>query len=143
MNLKDISAASAGTGWLKLSLLALFFWGLWGFLTKLAGTRVHWQTMMLLLAFGTIIFGLSSKPPKPAFDIYHIYGLISGLACALGYLFFYRAMEKGDASNVLPVTALYVAVSSVLAIVILSEPITIKKILGIILAIAAVILLAG
>jgi transporter family protein len=134
---------SGEEGWLKPSLLAILFWGLWGFLTKVAGAKVHWQTMMIFLSIATISIALFGKLQRPTLDVYHVAGFASGIACALGYLFFYQAITKGQASVVVPFTSLYVAVSVILAFIILLEPITLKKLLGIACAVIAMILLTG
>lgn len=135
--------STGGGGWLKPSLLAIVFWGLWGFLTKLSGTRVPLQTMLIFLSLGTITIALIGKPDNIEFDLYHLAALASGFTCALGYLFFYKAITRGQASVVVPFTSLYVAIASILAFIILSEPITLKKLLGITFAVIAMILLSG
>ncbi|NQU05686.1 MAG: EamA family transporter [Calditrichaeota bacterium] len=132
-----------GGGWLKPSLLALLFWGLWGFLTKLGAQKVPWQTMLIFFATGTLIIGLLAKPTFSGFGMYHLIGLAGGIACAIGFMFFYIAMSRGSASVVIPITSLYVVVTSVMAFIILAEPLTLKKALGIICGVIAVILLAG
>ncbi len=133
---------SCGGGWLRPSLLAILFWGLWGFLTKVAGSKVQWQTMLIFLSIGTIVIAFIGRPSRPGFDVYHLAGFASGIACALGYLFFYQAITKSQASIVIPFTSLYIAVSAILAFVILMEPLTLKKILGIAFAMVAMVLLA-
>ncbi|TKJ39137.1 hypothetical protein CEE37_12010 [candidate division LCP-89 bacterium B3_LCP] len=132
-----------GGGWLKPSLLALFFWGLWGFLTKLGAEKVPWQTMMIFFAVCTLAGGLATGPVKMKMDVWHLIGLGAGIAGALGFIYFFLAISRGEASVVIPITSLYVAVASVLAFIILSEPITLKKMLGILCAVIAVVLLAG
>ncbi|MBU0518657.1 DMT family transporter [bacterium] len=132
-----------GGGWLRPSLLALFFWGLWGFLTKLSSDRVPWQMLMVLFGICTLLGGLAAGPLKFKFDLWHGVGLAAGLAGALGFLYFYIAISRGQASTVIPLTSLYVAVASVLAFVLLAEPVTLKKLLGIVFAIIAMVLLSG
>lgn len=134
---------SLGEGWLKPSLLALSFWGLWGFLTKLSADKVPWQTMMIYYAACTLLLGALAKPSPPVINLPHFIGLLSGLACAAGFLYFYIAMSRGPASVVIPLTSMYLAPASILAFVLLSEPVTLKKIIGVLCALAAVILLAG
>ncbi len=134
-----------GGGWLKPSLFALFFWGIWGFLTKIGAEKVPWQTTMIYFGVCTIIIAFIGGPnlSLKTFDGYHLASLAAGVAVALGYLYFFIAISRGSASNVIPLTSLYVAVSSILAFLILAEPLTLKKMLGIICAIAAMFLLAG
>ena len=130
-------------GWLKPSLLALFFWGLWGFLTKLGAQKVPWQTMLIFFALGTLAIGLLSKPTFQGFGRYHLIGIAAGMSCAIGFMYFYIAIARGSASVVIPVTSLYVAVSSLMAFILLAEPLTLKKVLGILSAIVAIVLLSG
>ena len=132
-----------GGGWLKPSLLALFFWGLWGFLTKLSAEEVPWQTTMILFGVCTLVIGAIAGPSKPQLDTFHFIALAAGIAGGVGFLYFFVALTKGPASIVIPLTSLYVAVASALAVILLSEPLTIKKILGILSAILAMVLLAA
>lgn len=130
-------------GWLMPSLLALLCWGIWGFLAKLVAGNVTWQTQMIFSALGTLLVVSFAKPTVPAFDGYHMIGIASGLLAGLASLFFYRAIARGEASVVIPLTSLYVALATVLGFVVLSEPVTVKKVLGLILAVVAMFLLAG
>jgi len=125
------------------SLLALLFWGMWGFLTKMVADSVAWQTQMIFFAIGTLLVALLAKPGIPTFDGFHMIGAAAGIAGGLGFLFFYRAITRGEASVVIPITSLYVAVATVLAFVVLSEPVSVKKLIGLILAVAAMFFLAG
>ncbi len=132
-----------GGGWLKPSLLALLFWGLWGFLTKVGSDKVSWQTMLLYFGICTIVIALVGyKGIAFGHDKYHLAALLAGIAVTLGYVYFFIAISKGSATTVIPVTSLYVALASILAFIFLAEPITIKKVLGILCAISAVILLS-
>ncbi|HHE47288.1 MAG TPA: hypothetical protein ENL08_06280, partial [Bacteroidetes bacterium] len=70
-------------------------------------------------------------------------GLAAGLACAVGFMYFFIAMSRGSASVVIPVTSLYVVVASVMAFIILAGPLTLKKVMGIVCAVIAIVLLAG
>ncbi len=128
---------------MRPSLFALFFWGLWGFLTKLGAEKVPWQTMMIFFAVCTLAGGLATGPIKMKMDAWHLIGLGAGIAGALGFVYFFLAISRGQASTVIPVTSLYVAVASILAFILLSEPLTLKKALGILSAVVAVVLLAG
>ena len=130
-----------GGGWLKPSLLALLFWGLWGFLTKLGAEKVPWQSTMLYFGGFTLLFALIAGPCRMQADSHHLWSLLAGIAGAVGFLFFFVALSRGPATVVIPMTSLYVAVAAILAFLILQEPLTVKKVLGIGCAIAAVILL--
>jgi len=130
-------------GWLKPSLLSLFFWGLWGFLTKVGAEKTPWQTIMILFGVCTFFAGLLCGPAKLHIDNYLLASLGAGITGAVGFLYFFNALSKGPASIVIPLTSLYVAIASILAFIILSEPVTLKKVLGILFAISAMTLLAA
>ena len=132
-----------GGGWLKPALFALFFWGLWGFLTKIGAEKVSWQTTMLLFGAFTVLFALLAGPVKLEMNGYMMASIFAGLTGALGFLYFFMALQKGPATVVIPLTSLYVTVSVILAFIFLSEPLTLKKIFGILSAVAAMVLLAG
>ena len=130
-------------GWLLPSLLAIICWGMWGFLAKFGTQRVTWQMMMIYFGACTLAIGIIAQPTVFQFDKYHLIALLGGLACAMGFAFFYIALSRGQATVVIPLTSMYVAVAAILAFILLAEPLSVKKVLGIVSAILAVILLTG
>lgn len=60
----------------------------------------------------------------------------------LGNLCFLAAVSKGPLSLIAPLTALYPALAIVLSIVILNEPIAPRQGLGILLSLAAIVLIS-
>jgi bacterial/archaeal transporter family protein len=131
-----------GGGWLRPSLLALFFWGWWGFLTKVGAEKTHWQMMMIYFGLSTVILALLPGIPRFKMDGSQWMGLAAGITGAIGFFYFFIALNRGPATTVIPMTSQYVAISSLLAIVFLAEPLTIKKMLGILCALAAVVFLS-
>jgi transporter family protein len=99
--------------------------------------------MMIYFAVCTLAAGLVTGPVSIKLNTIHLIGLGAGLAGAVGFVYFFIALSRGPASTVIPITSLYVAVASMLALLLLSEPITLKKALGIACAVVAVILLSG
>jgi len=71
-----------------------------------------------------------------------IAAIIAGIFGGAGYLFFVKALEQGKASIVIPLTALYPAITAIIAFIVLREKISIYQGIGILLAIAASILLS-
>ena len=90
----------------------------------------------------TLAFIFYLRPSMPDFNGFSIAAVIAGLAGSLGYVFFVKALEHGEASIVLPLTALYPAVTIVLAVLFLHEKISIHQLIGILLAAVAVVLLS-
>ncbi len=62
-----------------------------------------------------------------------IFLILSGLATGASWLCYYRALQLGDASKVVPVDKLSVIITLVLAFVFLHEEFTVKSLIGCIL----------
>jgi transporter family protein len=56
--------------------------------------------------------------------------ILSGIATGLSWLCYYRALQIGEASKVIPLDKLSVVIGIVLAFVVLGETVTIKTIIG-------------
>jgi transporter family protein len=70
------------------------------------------------------------------------YVYAAGVFLAVGILAYYRALSLGPVSVVAPVFGLFLAVSSVIGILALDEPFTVRKGLGIAFAVLAVYLVS-
>lgn len=62
-----------------------------------------------------------------------IFLILSGLATGASWLCYYRALQIGDASKVVPIDKLSVVITLVLAFVFLREQFTVKSVIGCIL----------
>ena len=62
-----------------------------------------------------------------------IFLILSGLATGGSWLFYYRALQLGDASKVVPIDKLSVVITLILAFVFLHEKFTVKSLAGCIL----------
>jgi transporter family protein len=134
--------------WIIYALTAVGLWGSWGFCGKLASRSLAPQNLLMLACLGS----LTVFPLYAALFFKHLefswqradcyYALIGGAAGALGGLFFYLAIAKGEASLVVPVTAIYPVVTLALACIFLKEPLSVQKGIGIALAVLGVCLLS-
>ncbi|KAB1194873.1 EamA family transporter [Haloferax sp. MBLA0076] len=70
------------------------------------------------------------------------YVLFAGVCLAVGILSYYRALALGPVSIVAPIFGMFLALSSVVGIVALGEPVTIRKAAGILFAVLAVVLVS-
>jgi transporter family protein len=122
-------------------MLSLLFWGLWGFLTKISANKASPESLMALFALSSLLLSLLGGGIKLKFDGGWGWALSAGVTGALGFFFFYKALAKGPVTVVIPLTSLYIVVSSILAMLFLSEPLVFKKAVGILCAILAIILL--
>jgi bacterial/archaeal transporter family protein len=132
--------------WLGFSLLALGLWGVWGFLGKVAAQNLPAQAVYLLTISGHLVVvafilakGLGPVSWQPA-GVGAALG--SGIAMAVALLFFLKALARGPALVVVPLTALYPAVTVVLSWIFLREALTLRHLAGLALALAAVWLLS-
>ena len=127
-------------------VLCLVFWGLWGFVLKLAYSNLSWtETYFLstLASFTVMLLVVSYYRAIPmSLNTYSVTALVAGVFGGAGYIFFVKALEHGKASVVIPLTALYPAVTAIIALIILREKISLYQGIGIVLAIAAAILLS-
>ncbi|MFZ5448389.1 MAG: EamA family transporter [Thermodesulfobacteriota bacterium] len=132
--------------WLGFSLLALGLWGVWGFLGKVAAQHLPSPAVYLITISGHLVVvayiiavGLGPVSWQP-------WGigaaLASGIAMAVALLFFLEALARGPALVVVPLTALYPAVTVVLSWIFLREALTLRHLVGLALALVAVWLLS-
>lgn len=68
--------------------------------------------------------------------------IISGLGTGLSWLFYFKALQLGNVSQVAPVDKLSVALTIIMAILFLGEPLTLKTFAGASLIILGTVILA-
>lgn len=131
---------------LSFALVSILLWGLWGFLGKLAVQRIglqasFWNALILILPI--TIYLLITKQLFPLkIEFWGIsLALLAGLASGLASVLFYIFLRKNPAGMLVALTALYPLVTIILSVIFLKEPLTVTKIIGFILALAALFLL--
>ena len=70
-----------------------------------------------------------------------IFLILSGLATGASWLCYYRALQTGEASKVVPVDKLSVAITLILAFVFLHEKVSVKSIVGALLLTAGTLVM--
>ncbi len=135
----------SGSGWLVYASLCLLLWGLWGLVLKVASKGSPWITVYFLSAvtsftIAAAAFIISGHPLKTGKGA--LLALLAGAFGGGGYLLFMKALSEGKASIVVPLTALYPALTAILALITLNEKISTTQATGIALAIIAAILLS-
>ncbi|HUW22308.1 MAG TPA: DMT family transporter [Candidatus Bathyarchaeia archaeon] len=129
-------------------LLIFILWGTWGFFSKIATNRLggfqtmFWDSLGFILAFIFFLL-LSLKKLLPLkTNLPEIFlAALGGVFGMLGYIFFYLLLSKNEASIVVPLTALYPALTIFLAVLFLKEALSITHLAGIILALLSIFLL--
>lgn len=132
--------------YLWYALLALVAYTLVAPLTKLATQELPSDTValvtngMLVLAALAVVVA-TDKPLVSALTHEHApYMYAAGGCLAVGILAYYRALAAGPVSVVVPIFGLFLVASSVVGVVFLDEALTLRKGVGILLAVVAVFL---
>lgn len=126
--------------WLVFALLSSIFAALTSILAKVGIENVNSNlatairtVVVVFLAWGMVFLtgaqnGLGSIGRKS-----WLFLILSGLATGASWLCYYRALQLGDASKVVPIDKLSVVITLVLAFVFLHEQFTPKSLIGCIL----------
>ena len=126
--------------WFILALLSAVFAALTSILAKIGveGVNSNLATairtvVVVVMSWGMVFLtnaqmGLSDISKKS-----WIFLILSGLATGASWLCYYKALQIGDASKVVPVDKLSVVITLVLAFVFLHEEFTAKSLIGCIL----------
>ena len=67
--------------------------------------------------------------------------ILSGMATGASWLCYYKALQIGDVSKVVPIDKLSIVITIILAAVLLHEPFTLRSILGCILIVGGTLLM--
>ncbi|MBM4293685.1 MAG: DMT family transporter [Deltaproteobacteria bacterium] len=140
-----MARSKEGEVWFKYSLMAMALWGLWGVLSKVATRHLPPQGVYLLTITGhlaVLTYVLSQGFPLTWQPVGVAAALAAGLCMAFGLLAFFFALARGEASVVVPVTALYPVVTVILSLALLQESFTLRRAAGVVLAVAAVWLIS-
>lgn len=124
--------------YMMLSVIAMILFSLEVTISKVAlnhmpSTSVALiRTMVAALVLGVYAL-IESKNPL-SFSRFTAYASIAGVFLGLGFLLMFKSMETGPISVVAPIVGLSSVIAAALGIVALHEPVTLTKIIGIILA---------
>ena len=123
--------------WVVYAMLSAVFAALTSILAKLgiSGIDSNLATairtvVVLIMAWGIVFMtGVHKQIPDIGGRSW-LFLTLSGLATGLSWLFYYRALQMGDASRVVPIDKSSVVISMILAFVILKEKLTWQSIVG-------------
>ena len=136
--------------WLIFALLSALFAALTSIFSKIgleginSNLAVAIRTIVILFfAWGIVLatgrhLELPYVSPRNWFFL-----MLSGLATGASWLFFYRALQLGEVSRIVPIDRLSMVLTILLAFLILGEPLTPKLLLGSALIIVGVIIIAS
>ncbi len=123
--------------WFVLALLSAIFAALTSILAKIGidGVNSNLATairtvVVLIMAWGMVFLTNTQKGISGISTKSWIFLIFSGLATGASWLCYYKALQIGDASKVVPIDKMSVVITLILAFVFLHEQITIKSVLG-------------
>lgn len=134
--------------WLILALLSSVFAALTSILAKIgiAGVNSNLATairtaVVLLMSWGMVLLTGTQNGIRDISVRSWMFLILSGLATGASWLCYYRALQLGEASKVVPIDKLSVVFTMVLAALFLREQFTPRSILGCALIAAGTLLM--
>lgn len=125
-------------------VVCMVTWGLATFTMKVAGSRLDPMTVASYNMIGYLGVGMFIFPKAQlGFTRYHLAAVLIGALFVAGNLAFYKLSQTAQVSSLAPMTALYVAIPVLLGFLTLGEPPTLRKVVGVVLALASLYLLAS
>lgn len=134
---KKINLKGVTNMWVIYALLSALFAALTSILAKIGIENINSNlatairtVVVLVMAWGIVLINGSINQIGNITQKSWIFLILSGIATGLSWLFYYKALQMGDASKVVPIDKFSVVITMVLAFVILKEAVTIKTIVG-------------
>ncbi|MBQ1458837.1 EamA family transporter [Butyrivibrio fibrisolvens] len=126
--------------WFMFALLSAVFAALTSILAKIGieGVNSNLATairtvVVVIMAWGMVFLTSTQNGISEISKKSWIFLILSGLATGASWLCYYKALQVGEASKVVPIDKLSVVITLVLAFVFLHEQLTVKSVIGCIL----------
>lgn len=123
--------------WIIYALLSAFFASVTSILAKMGmeGINSNLATairtiVVLVMAWGIVFITGAQSGIGDISKRSMVFIVLSGIATGASWLFYFKAVQLGDVSKVVPIDKFSVVITMVLAFIILKEALTIKTILG-------------
>ena len=123
--------------WKYYAILSAFFAALTAILAKVGlrgisgNLAVAFRTfIVLIMAWAIVWFGGQMKEVRELSKSNILFLTLSGIATGLSWICYFKALETGDVSKVMPVDKLSIVFAMLLAFLILKEPAEPKVIIG-------------
>lgn len=133
--------------WIYIGL-TIFFWGLAPVFDKIAlktvapliaiSIRMMWSALAMIL-FVLFAGKTETLVNLPFENISFLF--VSASVSLLGYMFYFKALSKGNASKVVPAVATFPLVTAIIAFTLMGDPFSVQKLSAIILIVSGIILL--
>lgn len=134
--------------WWLFAILSSLFAALTSILAKVGieGVNSNLATairtvVVVVMAWGMVFLTNAQKGLDEINNRSWLFLILSGLATGASWLCYYKALQMGEASKVVPIDKMSVVITLVLAFVFLHEQVTAKSVLGCILIGAGTLLM--
>ena len=134
--------------WFVFALLSAVFAALTSILAKIGIENVNSNlatavrsVVAVILAWGMVFLTNTQSGIAHIDKKSWIFLILSGLATGASWLCYYRALQVGEASKVVPVDKMSVVITLILAFVLLHEQFTVKSLAGCVLITAGTLLM--
>jgi transporter family protein len=132
--------------WWMYALLSALFAALTAILAKVGIKNIDSdlatgvRTIVILLLVWAIVFAKGTANFASITKHNLLFLCLSGLATGASWLFYFKALQVGNVSQVAPVDKLSVALTLILSVIFLNETISLKTAIGTVMIIGGVIL---
>jgi len=123
--------------WVIYAILSAVFAALTSILAKIGISDINSSLatairtiVVLIMAWGIVFMTGAQSGIQNITAKSWIFLVLSGIATGFSWLFYYKALQLGDASKVVPIDKFSVVISMILAFVILKEDLTFKTVMG-------------
>ncbi|MGG7058795.1 EamA family transporter [Clostridium nigeriense] len=123
--------------WVIYALLSALFAALTSILAKIGIENINSNlatairtVVVLVMAWGIVLINGSINQISNISQKSWLFLILSGIATGLSWLFYYKALQIGEASKVVPIDKFSVVITMILAFVVLKEAASFKTILG-------------
>ena len=129
--------------WLVPVAIYVVALGAVGVTSKLALKHLHWQDLVLWLGIGhlgSVIALTATGLARPSRSPGTPMTVVTALVACTGLIALYVALASGEASKVVPISAAYPAVTLILSALFLSEKLTLRRGIGVVMVVAGVVM---
>ncbi len=134
--------------WYGYALLSALFAAFTAILAKVGVTGVNSNlatairtVVILLFAWGIVFYQGTAKQISSISNFSLLFLILSGVATGLSWLFYFRALQLGNASQVVPIDKLSLVIAILLAVVVLREKLTLTLMIGaLLMSVGAVVI---
>jgi bacterial/archaeal transporter family protein len=141
-----VSPAPKLMSWLPLTFGSVLAFGVWGIASKLALRSLSWASVLGCTAFVYVIAtAILASSGKVGIHIGRdlVWAIVGGACGAIALMCFYGAISAGgDVSTVAAISAVYPAVTFILAVLFLGDSFSLTRLGGVALVVGGVVLLS-